>query len=262
VPSPSAHDQARLDAYLASRSRKAKKIEVVLEEHLGPDLSTFRALDVGCSPGWIVQSLQHRFRELIGVDVQRDSLAQTLASAAGKLPRLVAGDAAHLPFSSERFDVVIYAQVYEHVPDQQAVVDEIWRVLRPGGVCFFSGPNRLAFMEDHYRLPLLSWLPRPAAIAYMKLFRRNKVYDIHPRTLWTIRNQLRRFRITDYTARMLRHPSRYSVDEHVRESRAFRTLPNAVLHALRPLYPNFNWMIEKPAQAAAESPRSAQGRGG
>jgi SAM-dependent methyltransferase len=241
---PPTPDLDRLNEYLASRPRKALKLEAILEEHVGPDLSARTVLDVGCSPGWIVQYLQHRFRLMVGVDVQIGSLANTVARAA-VVPQLIAADAARLPFADQSFDVVIYAQVYEHVPDQQGVASEIARVLRTGGVCLFTGPNRLAIMEEHFRLPFLSWVPTPVASAVVRAMRRGAAYDIRPRTLWSIRKLWRGFRIHDYTANMLRSPERYYVNEHVALGRWLARLPSPLLRALMPLYPNYNWILEK-----------------
>lgn len=58
-----------------------------------------------------------------------------------------------IPFDDNRFDVVVSNQVFEHVPDLAAVVEEIHRVLRPGGVLLFLFPDRSIWREGHYGLP-------------------------------------------------------------------------------------------------------------
>ncbi len=63
------------------------------------------------------------------------------------------------PLEDESCDLVICAQVYEHVPDDRRLAEEVYRVLKPGGVVFFSGPNWLFPIEGHYHLPFLHWLP-------------------------------------------------------------------------------------------------------
>lgn len=50
-------------------------------------------------------------------------------------------DLTRLPFASDSFDAVICFQVLEHVPEPKAVIREIQRVLRPGGMLFLSAPQ-------------------------------------------------------------------------------------------------------------------------
>ena len=240
-------EAARFDAYLASRGRKAEKIAAILAEHLGDDLSSLRALDVGCSLGWIAQALNDRFALTVGIDTQRQGLVEAAAGGGETAPHFVAGDGARMPFRDAQFDVAIYAYVYEHIAEQQAVADEIWRVLRPGGVCLFSGPNRLAAVEEHFRLPFLSWLPRPLAALLTRAIRR-RAYDVYPRALWTLRHMWRRFAIRDYTVKMIADPARYSVEEHVGRGGAVSRLPRPLLRALAPIFPNYNWILEKPRE--------------
>jgi SAM-dependent methyltransferase len=88
-----------------------------------------------------------------------------------------------LPFDDATFDVVVSNHVVEHVGDravQQKHLSEIGRVLRPGGVGYIATPNRWALIEPHFRVPLLSWLPRRVRTAYLRLTRRGHNYDVDP----------------------------------------------------------------------------------
>ncbi|HUD93666.1 class I SAM-dependent methyltransferase [Sphingobium sp.] len=49
-------------------------------------------------------------------------------------------DAHHIPLCDDAVDAVVIQAVLEHVIDPQAVVDEIWRVLRPGGMVYAETP--------------------------------------------------------------------------------------------------------------------------
>jgi ubiquinone/menaquinone biosynthesis C-methylase UbiE len=82
--------------------------------------------------------------------------------------RYVQGDACALPFGDGEFDVVHSNAVLEHVGDrerQRLMVSESLRVARR---VFISTPNRAFPIEVHTRLPLVHWLPEPAA---------HRVYD-------------------------------------------------------------------------------------
>jgi SAM-dependent methyltransferase len=75
----------------------------------------------------------------------------------------VQGDACELPFPDGAFDVVHSNAVIEHVGSrarQEAFVREAVRV---GRRVFLTTPNRWFPVEVHTRLPLVHWLPKPAA---------------------------------------------------------------------------------------------------
>jgi SAM-dependent methyltransferase len=55
-------------------------------------------------------------------------------------------DLAQIPVEDNRFDAVILSQVMEHLPDPLTVLKELHRVLKPGGMLFYSGP---LWYEEH-----------------------------------------------------------------------------------------------------------------
>jgi SAM-dependent methyltransferase len=102
--------------------------------------SADRVLDIGCAFGWDLGALSDRASELVGVDVNEASLQK--ARAAYPHIQFLHASATNLPFESETFDVAILSEVIEHVGEsnKQAVVDEAFRVLRPGGTLIFTAP--------------------------------------------------------------------------------------------------------------------------
>ena len=66
-------------------------------------------------------------------------------------------------------DVCVFNHIYEHVVDPDAVMAELHRVLADERVLYLGLGNRLGVMEPHYRLPFLSYLPRPMADRYMRV---------------------------------------------------------------------------------------------
>jgi SAM-dependent methyltransferase len=235
------------DPHQDDRTRKAEKIQAILKDFLGQDLSQFYCLDVGCGEGVISNYLAPDFNETVGVDINlyrpvnnddaigvKDSKAHFSIASGRKLP-----------ISDNSFDIVICSQVYEHVIDQIGLAKEIERVLKMGGVCFFSGPNRLAIIEEHYWLPFLSWLPRKLSNLYMRLFKRGDFYDAYPLFYWQIRSLWASFEIHDYNIDMLRDPNRYFVSERVNKYSWLEYLPDWVLRFIMPLYPNYNWILVK-----------------
>jgi SAM-dependent methyltransferase len=228
----------------APRWRKAAKIAAVLCSFLEQRAADSVLLDLGCANGLITNSLGEHVRIAIGSDIDHAAIQEAQAHSTA-VSRYLLSDGAALPFPNASFDVVVCAQVYEHAADRQQLVAEIWRVLRPGGICFFSGPNRLAIIEEHYWLPFLSWLPQPAADRYLQVTGRGSEYDIRPMSYWGLRHLWRRFTIVDYTPRLFREPKQFVVDDELGRFSCVSALPLFFWRVVAPFLPNFNWVLVK-----------------
>lgn len=99
-----------------------------------------RVLDIGCAFGWDLAELKGQAEELVGVDLNEDSINKARSTYPDI--RFLQASATDLPFESDTFDVAILSEVIEHVGEtnKQAVVDEAFRVLRPGGTLIFTAP--------------------------------------------------------------------------------------------------------------------------
>lgn len=98
-----------------------------------------RILDFGCGPGTISIGLAKAVvpGELHGVDMEESQieLARAVAEAGGQNNATFhVGDVADLPFEDGFFDVAHCHNVLMHVPDTSAVLAEVKRVLKPGGI--------------------------------------------------------------------------------------------------------------------------------
>jgi ubiquinone/menaquinone biosynthesis C-methylase UbiE len=100
-----------------------------------------RLLDVGCGTGFIIDLAEDLFDDICGIDITPAMLARVRAGRANI--RTVEADASALPFEDERFDVVSGYSFFHHLEHLAPAVQEVHRVLRPGG-CFYADlePNR------------------------------------------------------------------------------------------------------------------------
>jgi SAM-dependent methyltransferase len=96
-----------------------------------------RVLDLGCRSGALTRHFLEG-NELVGLDVDAAALAK--ASDLGIEP-VQANVEEPLPFGDATFDAVVAGELFEHLQFPDAVVAEIARVLRPGGVLVGSVPN-------------------------------------------------------------------------------------------------------------------------
>ena len=92
-----------------------------------------RILDVGCGSSYILTA----FPQAVAVDV----LLHKLRFDADMSSRRVNASVFALPFPDGHFDEVICSQVIEHVPAEPVVLDELVRVLRPGGALILGTPD-------------------------------------------------------------------------------------------------------------------------
>lgn len=229
----------------SSRESKARKILAVLQDHFGLNLSRYTCLDIGCGEGLIGNYLGPHFQAYTAVDLDVAPIPANASHREHNNPQLAIADGLELPFPNEQFDIIICAQVYEHVSNPQALASEIERTLKPGGVVFFSGPNRLAIIEPHYCLPLLSWLPGRPADLYMQITRKGRYYDIRPFIYWSLKKLWQAFDIIDYTHKMIANPAAFHIQNQLGKWRFIQHLPNWMIRSLEPLFPNFNWILVK-----------------
>ena len=111
----------------------------LLEDWIGSDLRSRTVVDLGCCGGLLALPLALRGASVIGVDVSHASLR----SAADRMGnRFLCGDALRVPLASASADVVLLADVVEHVGDVAGIVREAARLLRAGGVAYVNTLNR------------------------------------------------------------------------------------------------------------------------
>lgn len=96
-----------------------------------------RVLDIGCGPGILVSEMAEEVGStgtIWGIDISETmlDLAQKRCSAKTTVT-LKSGRAEALPFEDNTFDAAVAVQVYEYVPDIQQALNELFRVLKPGG---------------------------------------------------------------------------------------------------------------------------------
>jgi len=123
--------------------------EMVEAEHLGryhwaaAAAAGRTVLDVGCGTGYGTAAMAAAgAAHCTGVDVDADAVAQAGKRFGAANVAFARGDATSLPFEDASFDLVTCFEVIEHVGEQRAVIAELARVLRPGGMMLISSPNR------------------------------------------------------------------------------------------------------------------------
>ncbi len=108
-----------------------------------------RVVDVGGGPGYFAQAFRRAGAESVFVEPFWDAMTED-----GKqLGYGVIGDGVRLPLGNATFDVSHSSNVLEHVTDPQGFVDEMIRVIRPGGVMFLAFTNWFSPFGGHETSP-------------------------------------------------------------------------------------------------------------
>ncbi len=135
----------------------------LLLRHFLPKFRDPKILEVGAGYGLGFCGLLSRGLDAFAVEPGREPfdgryhMAMRLLNDNDLDPaRLRRGVAEALPFPNDTFDVVYSNAVLEHVQDPLKAMDEMARVLKPGGVMLTHVPNYHSFYEGHYRV---LWFP-------------------------------------------------------------------------------------------------------
>jgi SAM-dependent methyltransferase len=239
---------------VASRELRARRIAAVLRTFFCPDTSALEVLDIGCSAGLVTATLARHVAWIAGVDTDREAIDYAV-TAHGEIKNVhfLAASGEALPFPGCIFDAVICNHIYEHVTDAPRLMGEIRRVLRPGGACYFAAGHMLQIIEPHYRLPLLSWLPRRVAGLYLRVTGRGSAYEETFLPPWRLHRLFTGFEEALFlTPHLLREPDLYAFDQGLLKWPIARWVLRRLARPVALLSPTQLWLLRMPKIGAAE----------
>jgi len=138
------------------RSLVQRRHEARLLERLGGRVEGARVLEVGCGRGVGTEIIFERFGagEVHAFDLDPDMVEKARRRLAHYPPhrlKLYVGDAAAIEEEGESFDAVFDFAIIHHVPEWERAVQEVARVLKPGGRFFFEEVTTHALDRWFYR---------------------------------------------------------------------------------------------------------------
>ena len=146
------------------------------------DLQTGQSLlDLGGGTGRVTVLFENISQNL----VVADSSLKMLFEAQSKGIKTVHSQSEQLPFISDTFDRIIMVDALHHVKDQLRTLNEMWRLLAPGGKIVIEEPDirnivvKLVALGEKLML-MRSHFLSPQKIAEMSQFGRDAVVHIHP----------------------------------------------------------------------------------
>jgi 2-polyprenyl-3-methyl-5-hydroxy-6-metoxy-1,4-benzoquinol methylase len=175
--------------------------------HRGEEIAAFvagrvvlegkRALDVGTGDGGAAVALARRKCLVVAFDNSWENAirARQLAWESQVTALFLVMDAQHAALAQNAFDVVICADVLEHVDRPDKVVSAMAGSMKPGGLCYVSVPNRFSpwnvLRDQHYRLFGLSLMPQRLAAFYVtRVRKRSTIYAVKSSFTWHLLRKL------------------------------------------------------------------------
>ena len=106
-----------------------------------------RVLDAACGAGYGTALLASAASNAVGIDIDEATIAY--AGSRHQKPTFVVSDIAAMPFDAGAFDLVVSFETIEHVPDPEAALRELRRVLADDGLLVISTPNTHEYLVDN-----------------------------------------------------------------------------------------------------------------
>ncbi|MBA7527406.1 hypothetical protein ES705_19582 [subsurface metagenome] len=173
-----------------------------LENKLGIE----KVLDLGCGLGGYTKELSKYARVVYALDLH---VTQKYFRSENVIP--IQGDALNIPLKGNSVDFIFCSSLIEHIQDQNKLVSEIKRVLKPDGICYLSFPPFYSPVGGHQFKPF-HLLGEKNAIILSRIFKGIKAKDyatyfgdfvLNPTTISKIKRLVKRsnFRIVDMRTR-------------------------------------------------------------
>ncbi len=160
-----------------------RRVELALGECTGGE----KVLEVGFGTGLAFPNLHEMYKEIHGIDLTADIEAVQSVFAPLNIPLfLEKGDVLNMPYPDNTFDTVLLVSILEHLKplELEKALNEVKRVLKPGGQMVYGTPVEKPFMVFMFRLlghnirdEHFSTEKEIAAAAY-KIFSKGKVIEM------------------------------------------------------------------------------------
>ena len=227
------------------RNIKAEQIWQTIQHFAECDLSDKQWLDIGCGSGGIAAHIAPHVKHITGMDPEPWPRWKNWMQANENL-QFIQADVDTCTLAPESVDVIICNQVYEHVPDPQALIRLIHTLLKPGGIVYFAGPNLIFPIEPHVFWPFVHWIPRKWATQLMRVLgsKHSHELDAYSTHYWQLKRWLSPyFNITNAAPWMMHH-----VLPQLKRALVFKAMqytPNFALAGLTPVMPGFVFFLKK-----------------
>lgn len=131
------HDMRTVEEYI-----QYLRHHFVYEYTKGELHSDDRVLEIGFGEGYGTKMLAETCREIVAIDIEKDAVEYARNKYGDDKCSFQWYEGHTFPFDDGSFDAVVSFQVIEHIKDDNHFISEIYRILKDGGRCYLTTPNR------------------------------------------------------------------------------------------------------------------------
>lgn len=107
-----------------------------------------KVLDAACGEGYGSHLLAAKAAEVNGIDVSFEAIAHAQSRYSAPNLEFIEADCCKTPFADSSFDCIISFETLEHLQDQQALLSEFRRILKPTGFLIISTPDKAIYTDQ------------------------------------------------------------------------------------------------------------------
>jgi ubiquinone/menaquinone biosynthesis C-methylase UbiE len=144
----------RMDATLDIFDAKRREFHLDRYRFAAQRVKGRRVFDCACGTGYGVRLLREvgDAAHVVGVDIERDAIRYAQNNHQADSTVFICSSGEQLPLRDACVDVVTSFETIEHVPDDEELLSEFHRVLRPNGILIISTPNQWPLQEAPYHV--------------------------------------------------------------------------------------------------------------
>ncbi|PTE16378.1 methyltransferase domain-containing protein [Pseudogemmobacter blasticus] len=107
-----------------------------------------RVLDIACGEGFGSAMIAEHAEKVWGVDIDRQAVSHAVARYSHDNLQYLVGSCSNIPLPDASVDVVVSFETIEHHDNHDGMMNEILRVMRPGGVLIISSPDKRVYSDE------------------------------------------------------------------------------------------------------------------
>ncbi len=107
-----------------------------------------KVLDIACGDGYGSNLLAKNAAHVTGVDINNDVVKLATGKYQKQNLEFFTGTVEKIPAADKQFEVVVSFETLEHIADHKKMMDEIKRVLQPGGLLIISTPDKKNYTDN------------------------------------------------------------------------------------------------------------------
>lgn len=132
------HDYTQVTAKCSATEDEFRRIHQSIKSRIDSKIESI--LDVGCGEAWVAKEYIKRGKKVISMDISEENPSRAVKNYKSENHIGIIADAYHIPLKDNSIDCVIASEIIEHVINPKEFIDELLRVIKPGGKLIITTP--------------------------------------------------------------------------------------------------------------------------